>query len=250
VNDLVERLNEAEGRPGARDPGYVAGRRPRDAATLIVLERQASGSPRVLVGRRHLRHVFMPGKFVFPGGRVDPEDGRVVTADDYAPVVAERLSRRLRRAHGETRVRAFGTAAIREAYEEAGVFVGAPAAEPPRGPAWTAFAERGLAPSLSPLRLIARAITPPGRPRRFDTRFLAVWSEAIVDRLAGPAPSGELEEIHWIPLAEVARLDAPMVTHVIAEELVRRLAVDPELEGTGPVPFYRWHGRRFVREEI
>ncbi|TIV91075.1 MAG: NUDIX hydrolase, partial [Mesorhizobium sp.] len=45
--------------------------RPRDAATLILLDRQGK-DVLVLMGRRHARHAFMPGKYVFPGGRTDP----------------------------------------------------------------------------------------------------------------------------------------------------------------------------------
>ena len=54
--------------------GYALGKgpaRPRDAATLILLDRRASGV-HVLIGRRHAAHAFMPGKFVFPGGRHRP----------------------------------------------------------------------------------------------------------------------------------------------------------------------------------
>ena len=53
--------------------------RPRDAATLILIDRTAT-KPKVLVGRRHDNVVFMPGKYVFPGGRVDKADNRVPVA--------------------------------------------------------------------------------------------------------------------------------------------------------------------------
>ena len=46
---------------------------PKDASTLILLDRSGS-EPKVLMGKRHDRHVFMPGAYVFPGGRVDPID--------------------------------------------------------------------------------------------------------------------------------------------------------------------------------
>src|SRR5260370_6068127 len=53
--------------------------RPKDAATLILVDR-SSATPKVLVGKRHDKVVFMPGKFVFPGGRVDKSDNRVPVA--------------------------------------------------------------------------------------------------------------------------------------------------------------------------
>ena len=71
MNDPAQRLTEATRR---RDHPNL---RPRDAATLIIVD--ASGKkPKVLMGRRHERHSFMPGKFVFPGGRVDPADVRAL----------------------------------------------------------------------------------------------------------------------------------------------------------------------------
>src|SRR5260221_3010173 len=59
--------------------------RPKDAATLILVDRSAS-VPKVLVGKRHDKVVFMPGKFVFPGGRVDKAANRLPAA---APITQE-----------------------------------------------------------------------------------------------------------------------------------------------------------------
>lgn len=244
--DRVERLSSAERQ--MTNPNL----RPRDAATLLILDRSQPGSPRVLMGRRHMRHRFMPGMFVFPGGRVDPADSRVPVAGDYHPAVADKLARAMKGPKTAARARAFTVAAVRETYEEAGVFVATRAER-----AWTgkgdmaAFAERGLLPDLAPVRLIARAITPPRRPRRFDTRFLAVFADAIADRLAeGTGPSGELEDVHWLTLDDAKALDLPMITLTIIEDLQDRLAVDPDLAPHTPVPFYHWKGQGFVREEI
>ena len=66
-------------------------KRPRDAATLILLDRKA-GDFRVLMGRRHMRHAFMPGKFVFPGGRTDPADSRIPVAAGLHPEVESKLA--------------------------------------------------------------------------------------------------------------------------------------------------------------
>jgi 8-oxo-dGTP pyrophosphatase MutT (NUDIX family) len=51
---------------------------PRDAATLMLIDRSGA-KPKVLLGRRHAGHKFMPGKFVFPGGRIEAFD-RVMPA--------------------------------------------------------------------------------------------------------------------------------------------------------------------------
>src|SRR6185437_9046042 len=65
-------------------------RRPVDAATLILVDR-SSATPKVLVGKRHDKVVFMPGKFVFPGGRVDKEDNRVPVAASISKELEENL---------------------------------------------------------------------------------------------------------------------------------------------------------------
>lgn len=225
-------------------------RRPKDAATLLVLDRD-HGKLRVLMGKRHKSHVFMPGKFVFPGGRVDPADSRVPIATDYDEATRIRVTARMRAPKTAARARALAVAAVREAYEEAGIFIGAKSPKKPTGADWAAFAERSLLPDLAPFRLIARAITPPRRPRRFDTRFFALLAEHIVDRLPDHVgPSGELEEVQWVPLDEVAKLDMPTITNVVIEELQARLKDDPDLKAATPAPFYHWRGKGFVRELV
>lgn len=244
MNDFAARLTATE--RVMNNPN----RRPKDAATLLILERGKSET-RVLMGKRHHGHVFMPGKFVFPGGRVDPADSRVPIASDYEEATRVRVMARMRAPKTAARARALAVTAVRETYEEAGLFIGAKSAKTPVGADWEAFAERSLLPDLAPFRLIARAITPPRRPRRFDTRFFAVPAETIADRLPdNVGPSGELEELHWVPLEDVAHLDMPTVTQVVIDELLGRLKQDPELKDAAPVPFYHWQGKGFVREEL
>ena len=64
--------------------------RPRDAATLILV-RQRGKIPEVLLGCRDAKHAFMPNRYVFPGGRVDPADARVPVATPLNRFVDERL---------------------------------------------------------------------------------------------------------------------------------------------------------------
>ena len=69
--------------------------------------------------------------------------------------------------------RALALAAIRETFEETGLAIGVPdhgaPGKPPPG-AWSRFAATGVTPALDAIDFLAGAITPPGRPRRFDAR--------------------------------------------------------------------------------
>jgi 8-oxo-dGTP pyrophosphatase MutT (NUDIX family) len=241
MNRFVQKMNAVE-----RDltSPYV---RPKDAATLILVDRSGP-VPKVLLGKRHARHKFMPGRFVFPGGRVDPADRMMPVASPLDPHAEMQLMKRLQRPSA-TKARAFALAAIRETFEETGLLLGVPHNEPakiPGGP-WTAYAAAKFLPNLSALRFIGRAITPPGRNRRFDARFFTADASAIAQRVEGvTGPDAELVELVWMPLGDAKQLDMPAVTGVMLEELSERIAA-----GFGhdlPVPFYQHPRGRFVRE--
>ncbi|MEM8811610.1 MAG: NUDIX hydrolase [Pseudomonadota bacterium] len=246
MDELEERLTKTERRMD------YPNLRPKDAATLLVLDTDRDGDPRVLMGRRHERHRFMPGKFVFPGGRVDPGDCRAGVAADYDPVTYRQLLFDMKKKPTEARARGLAIAAIRETYEEAGLYIGRKQrSHLPGGAGLKPFVERAVALDLAPLRFIGRAITPPRRPRRFDTRFFAVFADAIADRTPeGVLPSGELEEIRWLSLDDAKSLDLPTITLVMIEELQRRLAADRTLSRAQPVPYYYWARNRFNRTVI
>src|SRR6202007_1214588 len=134
MNEFVRRMNEVE-----RDLNHKVVR-PKDAATLILIDRSGQ-VPKVLLGKRHQRHKFMPGKFVFPGGGVEPADKRMPAARPLDREAERRLMRDVGRASA-TQARALALAAIRETYEETGLLLGRPesdAAGAPAGP-WAAFA--------------------------------------------------------------------------------------------------------------
>src|SRR6202035_5124606 len=158
-------------------------RRPVDAATLILVDRTAS-VPKVLVGKRHDKAVFMPGKFVFPGGRVDKSDNRVPVAAPIPQALEDNLLKGSPKISA-SRAKSLAVAAIREACEETGLCLGrksSGAAPKLEGP-WKPFTDAGLLPDPSSLFLIARAITPPGRVRRFDTRFFTADASSITHRV-------------------------------------------------------------------
>src|SRR6266436_424990 len=96
--------------------------RPKDAATLILVDRSAS-VPKVLVGRRHDKVVFMPGKFVVPGGRVDKSDNRVPVAASIPKELEANLLKGSPKITA-SRARSLAVAAIREACEETGLCLG------------------------------------------------------------------------------------------------------------------------------
>ena len=151
--------------------------------------------------------------------------------------------------HGSpVRARALALAAIRETFEETGLLLGvrSEAAKVPDGP-WTAFAQNKVLPDLGAMHFIGRAITPPGRPRRFDARFFTMDASAVAHRVQGvTGPDAELTELVWMPLAQAKELDMPAVTGVMLEELDARIA-----DGFGhdlPVPFYRMIRGSFIRE--
>ena len=211
---------------------------PKDAGTLILIDR-AGPKPKLLMGKRSERVRFMPGKFVFPGGRVEADDGRVNVAGTYAAHVERKLQARVQRS-SVTRARAYGLAAIRELAEETGLLIGDRDSGPftPRGPSWAAFAEAEVFPSLEGLWFVARAITPPGRSRRFDTRFFAADASLIAGTVEGVVTTeAELVELVWVTLAEARGLDLPAITGLVLTDLAARL--NAGLERDAPVPFYR-----------
>jgi 8-oxo-dGTP pyrophosphatase MutT (NUDIX family) len=220
--------------------------RPRDAATLILIDRNG-GEHRVLMGRRHAAHAFMPGKFVFPGGRTDPADAGVATSGELHELELNKLTA-LSRISGR-RARAIALSAIRETYEEAGLLIGRKGEFSAKAADWKGFADHGVRPALDRLRLIARAITPPGAVRRFDTRFFAAWRDDVAVELPS-GPTNELEEIVWLRLAEARAADIPLITKTVLEGLVTRLAADPQLEPGAAVPFFRMVGNRFRRDVL
>jgi 8-oxo-dGTP pyrophosphatase MutT (NUDIX family) len=234
------------------EPGQSArALRPRDAATLILVERSERGAARVLMGKRHARHRFMPGKFVFPGGRVEPEDRRMAAAGALDPNVEEKLNARVRRpSPGFARMLAL--AAIRETFEETGLAIGVPDYGAPENPppgAWTRFAETGVYPALDAIDFLARAITPPGRPRRFDARFLIADAAFVARRIEGAVhPAAELVELVWTPLGDALNLDLPDITRAALADLAQ--ALDGGLDKRRPRPFYRQLRGKRLREQL
>ena len=152
---------------------------PRPAATVTLLRDGGAGLEALLLRRRR-ETAFVPGAYVFPGGRVDGEDGEAG------------LLERVRGAPDPWHPRpAYWLAAVREAFEETGVLLarGSDGAWLPdaqvdaRVARWReALLEEGasLLDALAALEAEvalddvvhnAHWITPVAEPRRYDTRF-------------------------------------------------------------------------------
>lgn len=221
---------------------------PRPAATVLLV-RRSGGAASVLMGQRGAAAAFMPSKYVFPGGALDAEDAQADLASVLDPHCLARLDAGTESGLGAV----LAAAAVRELWEETGLILGDKS--PWTGPApasWAGFAAAGYRPDGSALRFLFRAITPPGRSRRFDARFFL----ADAAHLAGnpddfSRASDELSHLHWVPLGEARNLNLPFITEVVLAELgalIAGLADDaplpvpqsvPFFDNSGPVPTFR-----------
>lgn len=188
------------------------------AASVLLVQRAVDGA-RVLMGQRGAGAVFMPSKYVFPGGRLDPDDHADITG--LSAVCRNRLGQHLTQdAPGP---QALVGCARRELREETGF---------------------QLAPEAS-LRFIFRAITPAGAPRRFDARFFMVDAEAVAGSLDDFATAeDELSHLHWVRISESRHLDLPFITEIVLAELRALLEGHdqpgvPFFDNSGAVPTFR-----------
>jgi 8-oxo-dGTP pyrophosphatase MutT (NUDIX family) len=241
ANRLTERMTKSE-----RDQSFPDSE-PRDAATLMLIDRSGR-DPTVLLGRRHASHKFMPGKFVFPGGRIEALDRAMPAVSELHPGTERKLMEHVAQPSAEF-ARGLALAAIRETAEETGLLLGEKGHEPPETPGeiWTEFANAKVYPDLGNIHFIARAITPPRRPRRFDTRFFTADASAVAHTIEGVVgPDSELVELTWVPIEKAAHLDMPTITGVVLEELLAR--VEAGMAHDLPVPFYFMENQQFFRE--
>jgi 8-oxo-dGTP pyrophosphatase MutT (NUDIX family) len=208
--------------------------RPRDAATLLVLD-TSGPAPKLLMGQRHHGLKFMPGKFVFPGGRVEPRDYLASIGTRMPAPIRAKLLRHLSGSPHPQRAHAMLHAALRETQEETGIVIGKGARTGGR---------EGTA-DFEGFALLARAITPAGRPRRFDTRFFVVSADRITERTA--IVDGEFIAVEWFTLPEARQQDLPSITRMILEDLDARIGAGGVGDPHAPVPFYFMRGACFHR---
>ena len=164
---------------------------PRPAATVVLL-REGAGGPEVLLLRRNRATGFVPGAYVFPGGRVDAADGDEALIARWDGLTAEAASARLGMSgNADPPAIAYYGAALREAVEETGLLAGVAgdfrcsldAGAVARGREALLEGHATFAAALSALgarldgsavEYVAHWVTPEIEPRRYDTRFFAV----------------------------------------------------------------------------
>jgi 8-oxo-dGTP pyrophosphatase MutT (NUDIX family) len=220
--------------------------RPRDAATLILVRKKGK-VPEVLMGCRAAKSAFMPNRYVFPGGRVDRADAHVPIATPFDRFVKARLEK----AATPQRARALGIAAVRETFEETGLMLaekfkkGAP--EDDYGEHWKGFIDQGYGPALDRLDLIARAVTPPGRPRRFNARFFMARAEDVIGDIRH---SSEMGDIRWVRLDDARDLPLPTITGLILGEIGRLVKEPPDRKKQRKIPLFTTvHRKHLMIEE-
>ena len=199
----------------------VAADTPVRSAATVILWRKNAGEVQVLMGQRGANAAFMPSKYVFPGGAVDKGD-----TVDPLPLGATCLRRlTLACSVDAPTPAAIAGAALRELLEETGLRL-----------------QTGVS---SALTFFFRAITPPGRTRRFDARFFLADASLVtgdLDDFSGA--EDELSHLHWIGLAEAKALDLPFITEVVLSEVTAHFAGTkdegvPFFDNSGDVPQFR-----------
>ncbi len=219
--------------------------RAKDASSIIIY-RSNGNRTEILMGERSARHSFMPNTYVFPGGRVDAADSRIVPAKDLRPDIYDRLCRG---GCSPARARALAVAAIRETFEETGLLISASYDRPRRSrlSVWNEFGTNTCGPDLSELDYIARAVTPPMRKKRFNTRFFVYNGGNIAGNLDG---SGELLDMKWVTIEEAMDLDIPQITEYILRQTEAFLKEKPKRVPATPVKLFKMvRGERIFTTE-
>ena len=168
---------------------------PRAAATVVLMREGAAG-PEVLLLRRNRATGFVPGAYVFPGGRVDAADGEDALARCWDGLTRDGAERRLGLGpDADPPAIAYYGAAVREAVEETGLLpgvvgggAGAEGGGELSGKAVREAREALLGEGVpfarvlrrlgarldgAAIEYIAHWVTPAVEPRRYDTRFFA-----------------------------------------------------------------------------
>lgn len=230
----------------------------RPAATIVLL-RDGEDGLEVLLMRRNRNAGFVPGAYVFPGGRVDGTDATPEALGRLDGLTVEGAEARLGLPGAEPPAIGYYLAALREAFEETGILIGRrPDGTPPPTAASSPEMDRvrddvmedriGFGEALDRLgcrldgrsvEYLAHWITPLVEPRRYDTRFFAARVTGDTKPVVDPR---EMTDALWISprgaLARYAEGSLPMVFPTIKtlEQLAPFPDADTALAEIGAAP--------------
>lgn len=192
--------------------------RPKDAATLMLVDRK---NARILMGKRSSKHVFMPDLYVFPGGRRDRNDWRLPVKSPLRDEVISHLLRNTSQKFTTSTATALALAAARELFEETSLNI-----------------QDSDGFNLQSFRYFARAITPIGQTRRFDTRFFVSFCDELEINASQAKDSDELVDLRWVNIYQPEDHPMPMITSKILKQLQLRLKQSNDLGFDAPPYFY------------
>ncbi len=183
---------------------------------MLLRDRPGNGVETLLIQRHH-KSRFAAGDFVFPGGRIEPDDNPPDAAAWCVGLDEATAARRLGVAEGHAAL-GYWIGVIREAFEEVGTLMaytedGGLVRDPARFAEhrragqrdnrafWDLLRTERLCLATDRLTYFAHWITPEENPLRFDTRFFA----AVMPPEQTPVPDErEIVAVRWLTPAEAA----------------------------------------------
>lgn len=93
-----------------------------------------------------------------------------------------------------------------------------------------------------------RAITPPGRSRRFDTRFFCTTSQAIAHQ--APNENDELLNLHWLTFGQALKMELPTITRYVLEALEEKLRLNRFPAPGDEIAYFYQRNRKFIRQTL
>lgn len=189
---------------------------PVPAATLVLLRDRPEGGCELVLIQRHRASKFAAGDYVFPGGKIEPDDNPADAVERCRGLDAG-LATRVLGVDDAAQALGYWVGAIREAFEEVGVLLAyAPDGQPVGAEVgrladyrracqadnrafWDMVRAERFTLATDQLVYFAHWITPEERPLRFDTRFFAA---PMPPGQVAIADEREIVDVRWLSPAE------------------------------------------------
>ena len=214
---------------------------PKDAASIIIL-RERKGKIYVLMGKRPENSRFMPGVYVFPGGVLERKD--YLTKNIFNPDIDPHKHKLKTR--NESHAIAIFYAAIRETFEETGLYL-SQKAQHPVNPKFLDGIYRenlnkySLIPDIKKLIFFGRAITPSFLKKRYHARFFLSLFENFNGNLKA---NGELENLSWINIYEAKNKNIADVTEFMIDQVISLKGNYKLSNNKFSYPMFTWRNKK------